>query len=216
MKYLFLDASGTNTFGLVSDGKNLFTMKQNTSRTLGAQITTFCDELLNKAGLSKHEIDLYAACTGPGSLTGLRIAGSFLRSCAYISNKPLIGIDLFSWAIQTLKDQNTTEKVRLIMPTLIGKAFYLDTKAHTVSMGNQEIKPEFSDLITVSDCEHKLLGIKYSTSTIEETKLSDTAIDSIIKTYDNGQQNCFSEMLQVLPMYVIPSQAERNFRGKKC
>lgn len=215
MKYLFLDASDTKTFGQISNDKELFTIQKDTCRTLGAKISIFCDELLTKAEMQKHEIDMYAVCTGPGSLTGLRIAGSFLRSCAYISNKAIIGIDLFSWAIQTLKEQNVTEKVRLVMPTLIGKAFYLDIEAAKETNTKIQVKPEFTDIASINDCNCKILGIKYSTSETEEISLSTTALNTIINNHDNTQKDSFLEMLKVLPMYVIPSQAERNFRGKK-
>ena len=152
MNYLFLDASDTKTFGQVSANNSLSNITQDTSRTLGAKISIFCDELLTKANLQKQDIKLYAVCTGPGSLTGLRIAGSFLRSCAYLSNKPIIGIDLFSWAIQTLKEQNVKEKIRLLMPTLIGKAFFIDVDLNDTKILDSKISlkitPEFSDIET--------------------------------------------------------------------
>lgn len=216
MNYLFLDASDTKTLGQISTDKGLFTFEQETSRTLGAKISTFCDELLEQSDLQKNQVDLYAVGTGPGSLTGLRIAGSFLRSCAYISNKPIIGINLFTWAIQTLKEQNIKERVRLIMPTLIGKAFYLDIDSNIEAISELEIKPEFADLTTSKECSYKVLGIKYSAPEIDELQLSHTALDKLIKNLANTEGNNFSNMLKVLPMYVIPSQAERNFRGKKC
>lgn len=214
MNYLFVDASSNDTYGQISNSDKIFFAIKNTNRNLGARITGFCDDLLQRAKISKDEVDLYVSCIGPGSLTGLRIAGSFLRACAFISDKPLIGINLFSWAAQTLKENGDEGWVRFVVPTLIDKAFYVD-----IDLDKQipmDIKPEFAERNEVAECDYRTVGVKFSNNEIDEISLSSNALDTLIKLQNFDDKNNFVKMLEVLPMYVIPSQAERKFQEKKC
>ena len=48
--------------------------------------------LLDAAGVSLADIDLFAVATGPGSFTGLRIGIAAMQGLAFAQHKPLIGI----------------------------------------------------------------------------------------------------------------------------
>jgi tRNA threonylcarbamoyladenosine biosynthesis protein TsaB len=48
--------------------------------------------LLNAAGVSLAEVDVYAVATGPGSFTGLRVGIATMQGLAFAAGKPLIGI----------------------------------------------------------------------------------------------------------------------------
>jgi tRNA threonylcarbamoyladenosine biosynthesis protein TsaB len=51
--------------------------------------------LLDRAGITLGEIDLFAVATGPGSFTGLRIGIATMQGLAFAANKPLIGVSGF-------------------------------------------------------------------------------------------------------------------------
>lgn len=51
--------------------------------------------LLDAAGIGLHEVDTYAAATGPGSFTGLRIGIATMQGLAFAHDRPLIGISAF-------------------------------------------------------------------------------------------------------------------------
>ena len=53
----------------------------------------FIDDILNKASISKKQIDAIAVSKGPGSYTGLRIGVSAAKGLCFAFDKPLISID---------------------------------------------------------------------------------------------------------------------------
>jgi tRNA threonylcarbamoyladenosine biosynthesis protein TsaB len=61
------------------------------SRTFFIQIT----ELLNSAGVSLNDVQLFAAATGPGSFTGLRVGLAAVKGLAQSLGKPLLGVNSF-------------------------------------------------------------------------------------------------------------------------
>lgn len=70
---------------IVSDGlPHSSTLFDNLSRTL------------QTAGLALQEIDLFAAATGPGSFTGLRVGLSAIQGLADAEGKPALGLDTLS------------------------------------------------------------------------------------------------------------------------
>ena len=101
MKYLFIDAS-ENITHVQTGTENEFSAKNiDTNRDFAAKITEICDNMLKEAGWEKTDLTHLVVCTGPGSLTGLRVADGFLRTLSMVLNIPLIGIDLFKWSMQT-------------------------------------------------------------------------------------------------------------------
>ena len=48
--------------------------------------------LLDQAGVSLQDVDIYAVATGPGSFTGLRVGIASMQGLAFAAGKPLIGV----------------------------------------------------------------------------------------------------------------------------
>ncbi len=61
-------------------------------KTHSQKLVPMLNELLNSLHLSAADIDVYAAVTGPGSFTGLRIGVTTIKSLAYAAQKPTVGI----------------------------------------------------------------------------------------------------------------------------
>ncbi len=59
------------------------------SRTFFLQI----DELLKTAGIGLGEVEIFAAATGPGSFTGLRVGLAAVRGLAHSLGKPAVGVN---------------------------------------------------------------------------------------------------------------------------
>lgn len=61
-------------------------------RVHAQRLLPMVDELLAKAQLKLHELDLICVCTGPGSFTGIRIGVGVAQGLAMALNKPVLGI----------------------------------------------------------------------------------------------------------------------------
>jgi tRNA threonylcarbamoyladenosine biosynthesis protein TsaB len=70
-------------------------------RTYSAQLMPQISALLARYKLDKRAIDAYAAATGPGSFTGLRVGLSTVKALAEITHKPIAAVSLLealAWA----------------------------------------------------------------------------------------------------------------------
>lgn len=214
MKYLFIDASENKTFIQTGNPENFRFFEFDTRRNLGARITSLVDSALEEVSIRKSELELYAVCTGPGSLTGLRVANSFLRTSSFVADKPLIGVDLFSWTALTLKASGLSEEVRIMAPTLIDKAFALVVDLSR-NLDNFIPQPEL-----INDRQPakglKNFGIRWQSEGIEAVSPSPQVLHQMIQSRQISPKNDFSETLKVLPFYIIPSQAERKLQEKEC
>lgn len=63
----------------------------NTDRTLSARLIPEIEHLLEQAGLSFADIDLFAASVGPGSFTGVRGGVATIQGLALATGKPCVG-----------------------------------------------------------------------------------------------------------------------------
>ena len=70
-------------------------------RTYSAQLMPQISALLARHKLNRQSIDAYAAATGPGSFTGLRVGLSTIKALAEITQKPIAAVSLLealAWA----------------------------------------------------------------------------------------------------------------------
>ena len=208
MKYLFIDASESITHIQTGTENNFSAKDIDTNRDFAAKITEICDNMLKEAGWEQKDLTHLVVCTGPGSLTGLRVADGFLRTLAMLLDIPLIGIDLFKWSTQTLSDRNFEGEARLVMPTLIDKAF--EVKCHLPP--KQQSQPTLIEKKAIPS-DTKTFGIRYNHESVERLEPSPEALHKLILEEAKVAKTGIDEILKVLPLYIIPSQAERNFKG---
>lgn len=211
--YLFIDASENSTYIQVGTSSGFLNQIFDTRRNLGALITQICDEMLQKAAISRGEIEKFVVCTGPGSLTGLRVANSFLRTMAFLAKRPLTGIDLFTWTAATLKASGQNDKVCLMTPTLIDKAFAVEVNLNQDLSGFQPQPQLIENRLPHS--ELPTFGIRWEHSGIAKVIPTPEALHRLVSAQPANPPD-FSELLKILPLYVIPSQAERKLEEKQC
>jgi tRNA threonylcarbamoyladenosine biosynthesis protein TsaB len=60
--------------------------------TFSAQLVPQISGLLQKHGLTKHQIDAFAVVSGPGSFTGLRVGLAAIKALADILQKPIAAV----------------------------------------------------------------------------------------------------------------------------
>lgn len=64
------------------------------------------DAALNEAELKPDECDFFAAVTGPGSFTGIRIGIATVKGFALATGKPLLGVTAFDMIAYNVADEN--------------------------------------------------------------------------------------------------------------
>ncbi len=207
MKYLFIDASENSTFAQTGNAAGFRSQVFATDRNFAARITNICDEMLQNADMTFADLDLLAVCTGPGSLTGLRVAAAFLRTAAMLANKPLVGISIFDWSLQTLIEKKISGRVRLVMPTLIDKAFSINADLPDLNHSQPELIER-----TTAGAQPDTYGIRFSYPGITSLQPEPAALHKLINLGCHSPARSLPEILNVLPLYVIPSQAERKFK----
>jgi N6-L-threonylcarbamoyladenine synthase len=60
------------------------------------RLTDMVSEVIGSAGISYSDIDRLAACSGPGTFTGVRIGLAFVRGLALVLEVPAVGITTFA------------------------------------------------------------------------------------------------------------------------
>lgn len=77
------------------------------------------DKAFDEAGLRPADCDFFAAVTGPGSFTGIRIGISTIKGLAAACGKPCLGVTAFDLAAY-----NVNSKKRFIAAVDAGRGYY--------------------------------------------------------------------------------------------
>lgn len=94
MNILALDTSGPVAgVAILRDGKLAYEAAAVNKMTHSVSMMPMVEEALTRSGLDIADVDLFAAVTGPGSFTGVRIGVSAVKGMAHGAGKPCIGID---------------------------------------------------------------------------------------------------------------------------
>ena len=89
--YLMIDtAEGTRAL-LMLGGEKYY--DENLSNAGSETLMLMIDSLLKKANAKLNDIDIFGACVGPGSFTGLRIGLTTIKTFCYTLNKPCFGVN---------------------------------------------------------------------------------------------------------------------------
>lgn len=93
MKALAVDTS-TDMCGIAVAGEDglLGEYMLNDGRTHSQKLVPMMEELLDSLTLKPADIGVFAAITGPGSFTGLRIGAATVKAVAYAARKPVVGV----------------------------------------------------------------------------------------------------------------------------
>ncbi len=101
MLILAIDTAGASgSIALLKDNA-LLELVPLAGRTYSAQLMPQISALLARHHLDKVSIDAYAAASGPGSFTGLRVGLSTVKALAEITHKPIAAVSLLeaiAWA----------------------------------------------------------------------------------------------------------------------
>jgi len=210
VNYIFLDASSTEVYGQAGTARDFFPFQWNTERNLASRLTRLCEEMLDRAGLRPHDIARFGLGTGPGSLTGLRVAASFMRTLALATESPLTPIDLFTWSAHTLAAGGVSGLVRLTVPALLNQAFVVELDL-PLEMPFIGLSPRL-DLPGPAANGIPTFGIRYESPGVKRVDPSPSILHDLMQT---AMPTDFDALLKALPLYVVPSQAELNLEKRR-
>ncbi len=93
MKILSLDSTAaTSTAALCESEKLIAEFSVNGGNTHSETLLPMIAELLKNSGYTVGDVDIFAAASGPGSFTGVRIGAATVKGLAFGSGKPCIGV----------------------------------------------------------------------------------------------------------------------------
>ena len=96
MRILAFDCAGAQcAAAILADGRVVAEKRILAARGHAQLLIPLLIELLGAAGLGFGDIDRFAATTGPGSFTGIRVALAAAHGLALGTGKPIIGITMF-------------------------------------------------------------------------------------------------------------------------
>ena len=77
------------------DGKIYSYQDAESNHAHSVKVMGAIDDVLNKAGISLNNIDVFSSVIGPGSFTGIRIGVSVINAFSLSLNKPAVAVTIF-------------------------------------------------------------------------------------------------------------------------
>jgi tRNA threonylcarbamoyladenosine biosynthesis protein TsaB len=108
MLVLGLDTTtSSGSCALARDGRVVCQQANDTPNAHAEHLPGDLMSLLDNAGISLRDIDVFAVATGPGSFTGLRIGIATMQGLAFAEGKPLVGVSGFDALARTVDSAGT-------------------------------------------------------------------------------------------------------------
>ena len=156
------------------------------------------DKALKEADLTPEECDFFAAVTGPGSFTGIRIGISTVKGFAVATGKPLVSVTAFELLAYNVEDDN--------FYTVIDAAH-----SHYYVCGFDKGKKIILEPCYLSGEEVEKLGTLYGFEDLPLKNYKKLDIKNCLHPAVLANSVKTSDKMQAL--YVRKSQAEE---GRKC
>lgn len=103
--FLAIDTSSRYlTVAAVKDGKTALRHLPDCAMRHSVMLMSEIDKAMNEVGLAPADCDFFAAVTGPGSFTGIRIGVSAAKGFALGADKPLVSITSFELIAYNVTD----------------------------------------------------------------------------------------------------------------
>ena len=232
MKVLAVDTSSqVASVAVMENDKLLGEYTINHKKTHSQKLMPMISELMKNIELVPRDIDVYAASSGPGSFTGLRIGITTIKAIAYAAQKPVISVP--SLDVLAFNIPMTDSLVCPIMDARnnqVYTAIYKWEKSAPVNITEymgipihelvQIIKGKNHNIIFVGDGVeiHKeyLKGelndrCEFVPGNLLLQRASSVAQIALLKASQGVVENCFD----MIPFYLRKSQAEREFEKRQ-
>jgi tRNA threonylcarbamoyladenosine biosynthesis protein TsaB len=85
-------ATRDGSVALARDGGVIASVRGDGSRPHATRLPADALALLVRAGLTLHDVDVFAVCLGPGAFTGLRVGIAAAQGLAFATGRPIVGV----------------------------------------------------------------------------------------------------------------------------
>ncbi|MGE5613252.1 MAG: tRNA (adenosine(37)-N6)-threonylcarbamoyltransferase complex dimerization subunit type 1 TsaB [Bacillota bacterium] len=234
MRALAIDTSTAMAGIAVADeqgllaGYSLMDMK-----THSQKLVPMLHELLAHLGLAPADIDVFAAVTGPGSFTGLRIGVTTIKSLAYATGKRTAGIpslDALAFAAAVSEDS-------IICPIMDARNNQVYAALYQSSNGTVQnlsgyMGVHISDLVRHIEERHNDAAVMFTgdgvllhrdflkielngrCSFMPDFMLRQMAAPAAQMAITMALRGDTTDSTELVPFYLRPSQAEREYMKK--
>lgn len=230
MNLLCIDTSGPVCgAAVIRDGVVAYEASAVNKLTHSVNLMPMVQEALLRSGLTVPDVDVYAAVTGPGSFTGVRIGVSTVKGLAHGAGKPCVGVD----ALEALA-ASICAADGLICPLQDARAGQVYAAAFRPGLPPVRVLPDMAEKLDVfldralaMAGDKPLLftgdGVKPNRAAIE-ARLEDRAVfppaqhsflrpaAAAMLAWEKREQAV--DYLTLMPMYLRAPQAERE-RARK-
>ena len=160
------------------------------------------ERILTKNGLTLKDIDVFAAVTGPGSFTGIRIGVSAAKALAYANDKKVLAVTAFD----LLAYNGVSDKKLCVIDALHGNFYACGYDGEKVIL-----KPCFITLQEV-----KKLGAEYKIVADKKVDGENFTVGDMLAGLKNAVNAKIGEATPdretLIPLYVRKSQAEESVK----
>lgn len=199
--YLFIDtAEGTRVL-LYYGGEYYY--DENLKNAGSETLMPIIDGLLKKAGIKPSDIDVFGACVGPGSFTGIRIGLTTVKTLCYALNKPCFGVN----NLRLNSYNNNSGKVISVADA--------GNKVCYVARFDGDSELDTATCMTLDDAIAFVKSYKdYAVST--DNKLSGIFAGTVgvtqreMKIAAEKHMSALTEQKDLLPLYIRKAQPERG------
>ena len=202
MTILAVDTScAVASAAVIRDGVCVLERDADTDRRHAETVQPLIEAVLDEAGLSVRDIDLFAVDVGPGSFTGVRIGVSAVNAMAYAAGKRVVPVDALAALAEPYAD--TGEPVAAILDAGNGNVYFALLRA-----GEALIAP---DAPSMAECAERIPAgahIVGDTGSRDSEKTYPTAKQVGLRAYRSAE----AAVDMAKPMYLRPSQAERMWK----
>ena len=228
MLILALDTSSVSaSCALVEDANTVAAGFLNAKITHSATLMPMIEELFKVSGRKPENVSMLAATAGPGSFTGVRIGASILLGLAFGKDLPCVGVSTLETTSYPFNNAAFDDK--LICPVMDARrgqfynALFKNGKRLTPDRAisaedlYEELKTYTEPVILCGDgavLAEKLIDIKFIKAPAQ--LMYPTAANAARLAYDiyesADDKSIFTD-LAFKPVYLRPSQAERNLNN---
>lgn len=205
----------------------------NDKKTHSQKVVPMLREILDSLKMTLADVDIFAAVTGPGSFTGLRIGVTTIKALAYAAQKPVVGIT----SLDALANAVNMTEGTIICPLMDARNSQVYTalyKSHNGLVSNisgymgvhvsdlvRQIEEKNANVIFTGDgaaLHSDFLKIEFGDRCLfmPDFMLQQMALPAARMALSQALQGETVSCYDLTPFYLRPSQAEREYDKKQA